>query len=98
MGSRAATDGWGDGAAAARADRRRLRILFPALLFSLLLPVHATAAPPREGKEPPPATSFEDRREVEREARTRFRRLEVSSLVLIAVCAGGAAWWILRKK
>jgi hypothetical protein len=70
----------------------------PTLLLLVLLPAHAPADPPRDGKEPPPATSFEDRREVEREARSRFRRLEVSSLVLIAVCAGAAAWWTLRKK
>lgn len=42
--------------------------------------------------------SFTQRAEAERSSRSRFRRLEVASLVLILVCGGAVVLWAIRRK
>jgi len=42
--------------------------------------------------------SFAQRAEAERSSRSRFRRLEVASLVLILVCGGAVVLWAIRRK
>jgi len=44
------------------------------------------------------ARSFEQRAAAERSSRSRFRRLEVASLVLILVCGGAVVLWAVRRK
>lgn len=46
----------------------------------------------------PPAGIMEQRRAVEKASRSRYRDLEVASLVVILVAGGGAIWWALRRK
>ncbi len=68
---------------------------FLLLLFSLLaapsLPVHADDA----GSQ---AKAYQERSTAEKETRTRFRRLEVASIVLILLAGGGAIIWAIRRK
>jgi hypothetical protein len=44
------------------------------------------------------AAVYEERAAAERHARSRFRRLEVLSLVLILLAGGGAILWAIRRK
>lgn len=41
---------------------------------------------------------YEERAAAERHARSRFRRLEVASLVLILLAGGAAILWAIRRK
>lgn len=86
------------GTGSGRAGRRRRG--FPpvaALLLCLVLLFQAAPAYLADG----PATdarSFEQRAAAERTSRSRFRRLEVASLVLILVCGGAVVLWAIRRK
>jgi hypothetical protein len=66
-----------------------------ALLLSLLLllPV-ASHAVKDDGK----ATTYEKRATVERMSRSRYRDLEVASLVIILVAGGAAILWAVRRR
>ena len=68
---------------------------FLLLLLSLLsapsLPVHADDV----GRG---ATAYKERAAAEKHTRSRFRRLEVASLVLILVAGGGAIIWAIRRR
>jgi len=68
-----------------------LLLLLLSLLAAPMLPVHADDAGSRE-------KAYQERAEAERDTRTRFRRLEVASLVLILVAGGGAIIWAIRRK
>lgn len=74
----------------------RLRKAFPAALVLLLflLPPSARAAEPP----PAPAGSYEQRAAAEKASRSRYRDLEVASLVLILVGGGAAIIWALKRK
>jgi len=67
----------------------------PSLLLSLLLllPVPSKAAT-NGGK----ATTYEKRATVERMSRSRYRDLEVASLVIILVAGGAAILWAVRRR
>jgi hypothetical protein len=43
-------------------------------------------------------TTFEDRAAVEKMSRSRYRDLEVASLVIILVVGGGAILWAVRRR
>jgi len=42
--------------------------------------------------------AYAERADAEHSARTRFRRLEIASLVLILVVGGAAILWTVRRK
>ncbi|MCL2102476.1 MAG: hypothetical protein FWH25_00375 [Syntrophorhabdaceae bacterium] len=42
--------------------------------------------------------SFEDRAAVEKASRTNYRKLEITSLVVIFIVGAGALYWVTRKK
>ena len=44
------------------------------------------------------AKAYEERAAAEKTTRSRFRRLEWTSLVLILVAGGGAIYWVVRRK
>jgi hypothetical protein len=44
------------------------------------------------------ATTFEDRAAAEKMSRSRYRDLEVASLVVIVVVGAGAVLWAVRRK
>lgn len=44
------------------------------------------------------AATYEERTAAEKMTRSRYRRLEVASLVLIVVVGGAAILWTIRKK
>lgn len=74
----------------------RLRTILLSILLFLpsLLPVSASAA---DNVPAGPAT-FEQRAAAEKETRSRYRDLEVGSLVFILVAGGGILFWALRRK
>jgi len=65
------------------------------LCLALLVPAAPVFAAGGSGTD---VRSFEQRAEVERSSRSRFRRLEVASLVLILVCGGAVVLWAVRRK
>jgi hypothetical protein len=79
---------------------RRIRILRAALLALLL--VFALPCPPAAtafaGDAPGGARTFEQRAAAEKKTRSRYRRLEVASLVLILACGGAAILWAVRRR
>ncbi|NNF83900.1 MAG: hypothetical protein HKM29_01950 [Deltaproteobacteria bacterium] len=44
------------------------------------------------------ARGYEERSAAEKHTRSRFRRLEWASLVLILAAGGGAIYWVVRRK
>jgi hypothetical protein len=67
----------------------------PALLlaFSLLLFSPAVAATDNSK-----AGTFEERTAAERMSRSRYRNLEVASLVVILAAGGGAIYWAISRR
>jgi len=67
----------------------------PALLlaFSLLLFSPAVAATDNAK-----AGTFEERSAAERMSRSRYRNLEVASLVVILAAGGGAIYWAISRR
>ena len=63
------------------------------LALALLLAAPAPAATDN-GK----AATFEDRAAAERMSRSRYRNLEVASLVVILVAGAGAVLWTVRRR
>lgn len=61
----------------------------------LCLSVSAHAASPDNGSA---AATLEQRAAVEKASRSRYRDLEIASLVLILAGGGAAIWWTLRRK
>jgi hypothetical protein len=66
-------------------------LLILSLLAAPSLPVHADDAGNR-------AAAYQERAEAEKDTRTRFRRLEVASLVFILLAGGAAIIWAVRRK
>ena len=75
--------------------RLRRGLLASALLLALWQPLPVSGAPADDA---PPAATLQQRSAVEKASRSRYRTLELSSLVLILVAGGAAAWWALRRK
>lgn len=65
------------------------------LMFAALFPAASASV---AGNTATDTRSFEQRASAERTSRSRFRRLEVASLVLILVGAGAATLWAIRRK
>ncbi len=42
--------------------------------------------------------TFEDRAATEKMSRSRYRKLEVASLIIIFAAGAGAAWWAVRRR
>jgi hypothetical protein len=70
---------------------RVLSTLLLALCLLLSLPSSAAAD---NGK----AATYEDRATAEKMSRSRYRNLEVASLVVILVAGGAAILWVVRRK
>ncbi|HBX43768.1 MAG TPA: hypothetical protein DEH27_08300 [Deltaproteobacteria bacterium] len=68
-----------------------LLLLLLSLMAAPSLPVHADNVGGG-------ATAYKERAAAEKDTRSRFRRLEVASLVLILVAGGGAIIWAIRRK
>lgn len=63
------------------------------LALCLLFPLPSSAATDN-GKE----GTYEDRATAERMSRSRYRDLEVASLIVILVAGGAAIFWAVRRK
>jgi hypothetical protein len=76
--------------------RPRLRTILLSLLLLLpsVLPVSASAA----DNVPAGTGAFEQRAAAEKATRSRYRDLEVGSLVFILVAGGGILFWAIRRK
>jgi protein-S-isoprenylcysteine O-methyltransferase Ste14 len=86
---------------ALRTDRRRhgpgsrtASILAAAILALVLL----FAAPTRASTDNAGEATFEDRAAAEKMSRSRYRKLEVASLVIIFAAGAGAAYWAMRRR
>ena len=70
-------------------------------LIAILLCL-ALAAPPAVAESPNHprggASTYEERAAAEKMSRSRYRDLEVASLVLIVIVGGAAILWAVRKK
>ena len=66
-------------------------VLLVAACLLLVPPAFSAAA---NGK----GMTFEDRAEAERVSRSRYRDLEVASLVIIVVAGAGAILWAVRRR
>jgi hypothetical protein len=74
-----------------------MKSAIPALLLCLALLV----PPPLQGatdNSPLGAATYQERSAAEKMSRSRYRNLEVASLVLILLVGGGAILWAVRKK
>ncbi|MBI5418739.1 MAG: hypothetical protein HZA60_01495 [Deltaproteobacteria bacterium] len=70
-------------------------------IFALLLCLALWAAPPAPGSGDNVSrgiATFEERAAAEKMSRSRYRNLEVASLVLILIVGGGAILWAVRRK
>jgi hypothetical protein len=77
-------------------SRRRIAPVVAFLLFlATLIPLASASF---GGDAATETHSFERRAVAERTSRSRFRRLEVASLVLIIVCGGAVTLWAIRRK
>lgn len=76
---------------AAAAPGRVLSVLLLAL--SLVIPVPSSAVTDNGKK-----GTYEDRAAAEKMSRSRFRGLEVASLVVILVAGAGATLWAIRRR
>ncbi|MEW6719568.1 MAG: hypothetical protein AB1346_03870 [Thermodesulfobacteriota bacterium] len=63
-------------------------------LFLCLLP----GPPPCAAKDGGPESSFEDRAAAEQLSRSRYRKFEVASLVIIFAAGAGAVFWAVRRR
>jgi hypothetical protein len=70
---------------------RALSALLLALCLLCSLPSHAATDSGKEG-------TYEDRATAERMSRSRYRNLEVASLVVILVAGGAAILWAVRRR
>jgi hypothetical protein len=61
--------------------------------FHLFLVPYSIAATDKDK-----AMTFEDRAAAEKMSRSRYRDLEVASLVVILVVGGGAIYWAVRRR
>ncbi len=74
-----------------------MKSAIPALLLCLALLV----PPPLRGATdnvPSGTATYQERSAAEKTIRSRYRDLEVASLVLILLVGGGAIFWAVRKK
>lgn len=70
-------------------------------IIALLLCLSVSFPPNLQGAHdnaPRGAATYEERTAAEKKTRSRYRRLEVASLVLIVVVGGAAILWAIRKK
>lgn len=72
----------------------RSAIIALLLCLSVSFPQNLPGAPDNA----PRAATYEERTAAEKTTRSRYRRLEVASLVLIIVVGGAAILWAVRKK
>ena len=73
---------------------RAVGILAAAILALLLLFVSPSHAATDNGGE----TTFEDRAAAEKLSRSRYRKLEVASLIIIFAAGAGAVYWAMRRR
>ncbi len=76
--------------------RPRLRTILLSLL--LFLPSLPPVSAPATDNVPAGAGTFEQRAAAEKATRSRYRNLEVGSLVFILVAGGGILFWAVRRK
>ena len=76
--------------------RPRLRTILLSLLLLLPSPLPVSASP--ADNVPAGAGAFEQRAAAEKATRSRYRDLEVGSLVIILVAGGAILFWAIRRK
>jgi len=75
-----------------------MKSAIPALLLSLALSLPANLFGATDNSSPGAAATYQERATAEKATRSRYRDLEVASLVLIVLVGGGAILWAARKK
>jgi len=80
-----------------RESRSRTRAI--SLLAALILSLCLFPEPlPLSAMDTPREPTFEDRAAAEKLSRSRYRRFEVASLVIIFAAGAGAAFWAIRRR
>lgn len=77
---------------------RSVRRPLAALLLCGALAAHPLPAASADNLVSPGGPTFEQRAAVEKASRSRYRDLEIASLVLILAAGGVAIWWTFRRK
>ena len=77
---------------------RRLGAGFAAVALALAVDAGAAPGPASDNHSSAVPPTFEQRSAVEKASRSRYRDLEVASLVLILAAGGAAIWWTFRKR
>ncbi len=84
-----------------KAPFRGIKIPMKSAIPALLLCLALLVPPPLRGatdNSPLGAATYQERSAAEKMSRSRYRNLEVASLVLILLVGGGAIFWAVRKK
>lgn len=84
-----------------KAPFRGIKIPMKSAIPALLLCLALLVPPPLRGatdNSPLGAATYQERSAAEKMSRSRYRNLEVASLVLILLVGGGAILWAVRKK
>ncbi|HEY3490609.1 MAG TPA: hypothetical protein VGK27_10890 [Candidatus Deferrimicrobiaceae bacterium] len=78
--------------------RHAFRTAPAVLMLGFALTASAAPLPVPDNLDASSPAAFEQRRAVEKASRSRYRDLEIASLVLILAAGGVAVWWTLRRK
>jgi hypothetical protein len=87
-------------------DRKSLHVrrFLPAVhgaasvLGALLLSLSLLLVPPAGATDNAKSGTFEERAAAERSSRSRYRNLEVASLIVILAAGGGAIYWAISRR
>ena len=78
--------------------RKGARVVATTLLFLFLSLMTVPPLAAYEDNVTGGARAYKERSAAEKHTRSRFRRLEWASLVLILAAGGGAIYWVIRRK
>lgn len=78
--------------------RGAARAAAAALLLIPLLLASSAAGNASPAASDPAAPSYEQRASAEKTSRTRYRKLEIASAILIIGCGGAVIFWAVRRK
>ena len=82
----------------AKLPRGAARAIAAALLLVPLLCARPSAGAASPGAQTTGPPSYEQRASAEKTTRSRYRRLEIASAILIVAAGGAVIYWAIRRK